>query len=148
MVIAGWPAFSAAVVSAATALGYTVVEDIRQSEQARLRSKVKNKVELQIDQSELVTGTWSRDQKISVKRGSVTVTFARDVRGKASLCVEGEGHPQEALQAMGEELSQRVVQRYVYQRILDEMRQQQFTVVEEEVDQNQAIRLKVRRWEN
>jgi len=53
----------------------------------------------------------------------------------------------EELHALGEELSHRVVQKYVYQRLLDEMRARQYVVVEEEVDANQAIRLKVRHWD-
>jgi hypothetical protein len=52
------------------------------------------------------------------------------------------------LQALGEELSRKVVQQYVYQHLLDELRARQYTVVGEEVDENQAIRLKVRVWEN
>jgi hypothetical protein len=61
--------------------------------------------------------------------------------------VSGPGHSDEELRALGEELSQRVVQKYVYQRLLDEMRARQFVVVEEEVDANQSIRLKVRHWD-
>ncbi|HOW65110.1 MAG TPA: DUF1257 domain-containing protein [Candidatus Paceibacterota bacterium] len=148
VVVASWPAFSMAVVSAATSLGYTLAEGALAYDKNRQKSRVKNQIELQIDQSELVTGSLSRDQRIRVVRGNVTVTFSRDARGKASLCVEGEGHTDEALRAMGEELSKRVVQRYVYQRIMDEMRARQFMVVEEQTEENQAIRLKVRRWEN
>ena len=107
-----------------------------------------NRINLQIEQSELVTGQLARDQKISVTRDGVVVTFARDMRGKASLCVEGQGHSEAALRAMGEELSQRVVQKYVYQRLMDEMQKRQFCVVEEETMADNSIRMKVRRWEN
>jgi hypothetical protein len=62
--------------------------------------------------------------------------------------VTGPGHSDEELRAIGEELSQRVVQKYVHQRLMDEIRARQFVVVEEEVDENQAIRLKVRHWDN
>jgi hypothetical protein len=49
---------------------------------------------------------------------------------------------------MGEELSQAVVQQYVYQKLMDEMRAKGFNVVEEETNQDRSIRLKVRHWEN
>jgi hypothetical protein len=39
------------------------------------------------------------------------------------------------------------VQKYVHQRLLDEIKARQFNVVEEEVDQNNTIRLKVRHWD-
>ena len=149
VVIAAWPAFSAAVVSAATSLGYTVVAD--QLARQQVGTAVVNearKINLEIEQSELVTGQLGRDQRITVTRNGVTVEFSRDARGKAALCVTGTGQSDEALRAMGEELSGRVVQKYVYQRLMDEMRTRQFVVVEEETDASNAIRLKVRRWDN
>ena len=105
------------------------------------------RVELDIPNSELVTGQLGRDQRIAVTRDGVTVTFSRDARGKAALCVTGNGQSDEELRALGEELSGCVVQRYVYQRLMDEMRQRGFTVVEEETDASRAIRIKVRTWE-
>ena len=148
VVIAAWPAFSAAVVAAATSLGYQVVSEVNQSSPAAATSQSSGKVSLEIAQSELVTGTLARDQRMAVTRAGVTVTFARDARGKASLCVTGTGQNDEELRALGEELSGRVVQQYVYQKLMDEMRTRGFNVVEEEADANQTIRLKVRHWEN
>jgi hypothetical protein len=145
VVIAAWPAFSAAVVAAATSLGYTVATTAS-AEQAAMRDRP-TRVDLEIAQSELVTDTLAREQKISVTRDGVTVIFSRDARGKAALCVTGEGRSKAALQALGEELSQRVVQKYVYQRLMEEIRARQFIVVEESTEANQAIRLKVRHWE-
>ena len=107
-----------------------------------------SRVTLEIEQSEIVTNQLGRDQSIKVTRGGVTVIFSRDARGKASICVSGPGHSNEELQAIGEELSQRVVQKYVHRRLMDEIQARGFNVVEEEVDENQAIRLKVRHWDN
>jgi hypothetical protein len=152
VVVAAWPAFSAAVAAAATSLGYSVVAEgiERVNEEFGVKKKVANQtqVELEIANSELVTGQLGRDQRISVTRGGVTVTFSRDARGRAKICVEGAGHTDEALRAFGEELSKSVVQRYVYQRVMDELRTHQFSVVEEEVEADRSIRLKVRRWDD
>jgi hypothetical protein len=148
VVIAAWPAFSAAVAAAATSLGYTLVEEgIHQSQENRVNQAREQGVQLEIDQSEIVTNQLGRDQSIKVTRGNVTVTFSRDARGRASICVTGPGHADEELRAMGEELSKRVVQRYVYNRLITECRARQFNIVEEEVDENNAIRLKVRHWD-
>lgn len=146
VVIAAWPAFSAAVVAAATSLGYQTASAIRETRS--VQRKTTQRVELEIAQSQLVTDQLERDQRITVTRGGVSITFSRDARGRASLCVTGAGHTDAALRALGEELSRRTVQQYVYQRLMDEMRARQFMVVEEEVDENHAIRLKVRHWEN
>jgi len=107
-----------------------------------------NSVQLEIERSEVVTQQLGRDQRIAVARDGVTVTFSRDARGKATLCVTGHGQSDETLRTLGEELSQAVVQRYVYQKLMDEMRSRGFNVVEEEVHADRSIRLRVRHWEN
>ena len=146
VVIAAWPAFSAAVVAAAASLGYTIVEEgVKQSQTGKVTET--GKVTLEIEQSEIVTSQLGRDQRIKVMRGDVTVVISRDARGKASICVTGPGHADEELRAIGEELSQRVVQKYVHRRLMDEIRTRGFNVVEEEMDENNAIRLKVRHWD-
>src|SRR4051794_18748398 len=125
VVIAAWPAFSSAVVAAAASLGYVAVDEVLEQTKVTTSTEA-NRINLEISQSELVTNQLARDQKISVARDGVVVTFSRDARGKAALCVEGKGHSEASLRAIGEELSQRVVQKYVYQRLTDEMRQRDF----------------------
>jgi hypothetical protein len=148
VVVAAWPAFSAAVTAAATSLGFTLVAEKLSAKAASVAVDATQSVELSIENSELVTGQLGRDQHITVTRSGVTITFSRDARGKASLCVTGKGYTDEALRALGEELSGRVVQQYVYQRLMEELRNRHFNVVEEETDTSNAIHLKVRHWEN
>jgi len=147
IVIAAWPSFSAAVVAAAASLGYQVLSDSNEQLESTTATRV-NSVELEVSRSELVTSQLGREQKMAVSRDGVTVTFSRDARGKASLCVRGEGKSKEELRALGEELSQTVVQQYVYQKLMDEMRGRGYIVVEEEAREDRSIRLKVRHWEN
>ncbi len=148
VVIAAWPAFSAAVVAAATSLGYQIVSEAKGQGSSAAARKESNSVRLEIERSEVVTNQLGRDQRMAVTRNGVTVTFSRDARGKASLCVTGTGQGEEELRALGEELSQCVVQQYVYQKLMGEMRTRGFNVVEEEVSEDRSIRLKVRHWEN
>jgi len=147
VVIAAWPAFSAAVVAAAASLGYQVASEAK-NQAAAAAQKLAQPVRLEIERSEVVTDQLGRDQHMTVTRSGITVTFSRDARGRASLHVYGTGQAQEELRAMGEELSQRVVQQYVYQKLMDEMRKRGFNVVEEEQNADHSIRLKVRHWEN
>lgn len=147
VVIAAWPAFSAAVAAAAHSLGYMLVEETIKQRQSASAKNQNREINLEIANSELVTGQLGRDQEICVTKGKVTVTFSRDARGRAKVCVSGPGHTEEELRAMGEALSQRVVQKYVHQRLLEEIRARQFVVVEEQIDANQAIHLKVRHWD-
>jgi len=147
VVIAAWPAFSAAVVAAAASLGYQVASEAK-NQAAAAAQKLAQPVRLEIERSEVVTDQLGRDQHMTVTRSGITVTFSRDARGRASLHVAGSGQSQKELRALGEELSQRVVQQYVYQKLMDEMRKRGFNVVEEEQNEDQSIRLKVRHWEN
>jgi hypothetical protein len=147
VVIAAWPAFSAAVVAAATSLGYQVVSETAKHGRATVAQHEADAINLEIEQSELVTNQLGRDQRLTVMREGVTVVFSRDARGKASLCVTGSGQSADELRALGQELSQRVVQQYVYQKLMDEIRTRGFVVVEEETDESRAIRLKVRHWD-
>ena len=148
VVIMAWPAFSAAVVAAAGSLGYQVAAEVHNQIPGETVRKDSGAVQLEIERSEVVTNQLGRDQRIAVSREGVTVMFSRDVRGKASLCVTGNGQSKEELRALGEELSQAVVQQYVYQKLMGEMRSRGFNVVEEEVNEDRSIRLKVRHWEN
>ncbi len=146
VVIAAWPAFSAAVMAAATSLGYQVVSDVAaQCKQSEPKKQKNKKIRLEVPNSELVTEQLGRDQRLSVTRDGVTITFSRDERGKALLSVTGNGQDEETLRRLGEQLSQCVVQKCVYQRLMEEMRAQNFTVVEE-VDEDQSIHLRVRHW--
>ena len=148
VVIAGWPAFSAAVMAAAASLGYQVASEAAKEIRAGTGKKETAAVQLEVARSEVVTSQLGRDQRISVTREGVTVTFSRDARGKAALCVTGQGHSEEALRALGEELSKAVVQQYVYQKLLDEMRTRGFIVTEQETTEDRSIHMKVRHWEN
>lgn len=144
IVVAGWPALSAAIVAASATLGYTILGGTDEQIVETTKSK---KVELEIKNSEVVTDNLKREQNISVYRDGVTVTFYRDARGKVGICVQGEGYCDEKLRQIGEELSRRVVQQYVYQKIKDELTARQMMLVEESVDKENNIRLKVRLWE-
>jgi Tfp pilus assembly protein PilV len=146
VIIAAWPAFSAAVVAAAASLGYQVASEAK-NQAAAAAQKLAQPVRLEIERSEVVTDQLGRDQHMTVTRNGVTVTFSRDARGKALLLVTGTGQSQEELRALGEEMSQHVVQQYVYQKLMNEMRTRGFNVVEEEVNEDRSIRLKVRRWD-
>jgi hypothetical protein len=148
IVIASWPALSAAVVAAASSLGYQLATHEEQDYTLRESKKTERSIQLAIDQSELVTDRLDRTRQITVERDGVTVTFSRDARGKAGLCVSGTGHTDSELRTMGEELSQRVVQHYVYQRLKEEIQAREFVVIEEEVDANNAIHMKVRHWQS
>ena len=149
VVVAAWPAFSAAIVAAAGSMGYVVAEESVAQFLGKSEARTcPSSVDLDIPNSEIVTGQLGRDQRLSVSRDGVTITFSRDERGKAGLCVIGNGQSAEELRAAGEAFSHRVVQQYVYQRLTQEVQARGYLVVEENTDANQSIHLRIRHWEN
>jgi hypothetical protein len=148
VVTLAWPAFHAAVLAAAASLGYQVAAGAHRQFPGDNAHQDTRPVPFEIKRSEVVANQLGRDQRISVTREGVTVTFSRDARGKSSLYVTGNGHTQEALHTMGEELIQAVMQQYVYRKLRDQMRARGFNIVKEEVNEDRSIRLKARHSEN
>ena len=147
VIVAAWPAIAGAIASAAASLGYSAVRRLQDEESESIGRK-NTPVNLEVPNSEIVTGQLGRDQKISITRDGVTITFQRDERGRASLSVTGEGKSHEELRTLGEEMSRRMVRDYVYQQIKNEALSRDFIIADESVDENNAIHITVRHWEN
>jgi len=148
IVIASWPALGAAVAAAAASLGFSLADQSLAAQAESETGAGPRRVDLEIAGSEVVLGTLGRAQQIRVVRDGVTATFARDARGQAAICVTGEGLSEDELRAIGEQLGGRLVQHYVLQKLKAEMESRGMNLVEETVDEHQAIRLRVRHWQN
>ena len=146
VISASWPQFSAAVRAAAASLGYTV-EDGGVTAAAATRA-APPAVELEISESRIVSDRLAVGRCLIAVKDGVTITVRRDARGRAVCYVTGRQNSRAVLETRGGEFCQRIVQRYVYQRLMDEIQARRFTVVEETVEANQAIRIKVRHWES
>jgi hypothetical protein len=148
IVVSSWPAISSAVISAAVSMGFTVANETANAGQNRDLRQGPLTVTLDVPNSSAVTGALGRDQRIRVTRDGVTAEFGRDARGHDSVCVTGQGLSAEELRAIGEELSGRTVQHYVLAKLKAEMSGRGMDLVEESVDENNAVRLRVRHWQN
>jgi hypothetical protein len=148
IVVSSWPAISSAVISAAVSMGFTVANETANAGQNRDLRQGPLTVTLDVPNSSAVTGALGRDQRIRVTRDGVTAEFGRDARGRDSVCVTGQGLSAEELRAIGEELSGRTVQHYVLAKLKAEMSGRGMDLVEESVDENNAVRLRVRHWQN
>ena len=80
VVVAAWPAISAAAISAAASLGFTVVNEIATEGLGATASEGRKRVTLDVPNSDVVTGTLGRDQRLRVSRDGVTAEFSRDSR--------------------------------------------------------------------
>ena len=147
IVVSTWPAMSTAVLSAAASMGFTALRETAAEGETRIEAG-NREVTLEVPNSGAVTGGLGRGQRIRIQRDDVVAEFRRDARGHDSVCVTGEGRTEEELRALGEEIAGRTVQHYVLGRLKEEMAAKGMDLVEETVDGNQAVRLRVRHWQN
>lgn len=139
VVVASWPAISAAVVGAVGAMGFAAV---REGRSVAKQVDSGNRAEIAIEDCEILAGTGQ--QEIVVQRDGVIARFSRDARGALKVCVEGGGLSKGQLRQIGEELVGRVTQQYAYHRLMTEMKSRHMTVVEESVEADQTVRIRVR----
>jgi ABC-type transporter MlaC component len=143
----GWPAISAAVAGAAVALGFTAQKTAREVAQgAQVEENVQNAVEIDLADSEVLAQNLATNQQIVLTKGSIRIVVERDVRGRCKVCASGKGHSKAELKQTAEEFTQKLTQCFVYNKVMKELKSKNFQVVNEEVTQDDSIRIHVRRW--
>ena len=140
-IIAGWPAITAAVAGAAAALGLAVAQGVEE----KIEDTVENSVEVAVENSELLAEGMATGEQMVLTKGDVVIRVFRDERGQCRVCVTGKGHANDELKALGEEVVQKVTQMFVYNRLMIGMRAKGFTVIQEAIDEDDSVRIHVRR---
>ena len=145
VVIGGWPIISAAVAGAAAALGLS----LRKESGAAKASSVENeeRVEVEVANSEIVAENLAAGEEMVLEQGGIRARVYRDERGRCAICVEGEGRTDQELRAFGEKLAGRITQMFVYNKVMTELKGRGFAIVDEKIDDDETVRLHVRRVE-
>ena len=141
LIVAGWPMLSAAITSAVGTLGFAAAHG---GTRRTVRPEATTRAEIEVDDTEILAGSAATDEELVVERDGVRATFRRDARGALRLCMEGAGHSKAELRRLGEELIGRVTQQYVYHRVITELNERQMSILDQQVGQDQAIRIRVR----
>ena len=105
-----------------------------------------NREEIEVEDSEILQEAAGTGEEIVVERDGVRATFSRDTRGGLRVCMEGAGMSKSALRKLGEELIGRVTQQYAYHRIVTELKERNMTIVDEQVSEDQSVKIRVRNW--
>jgi hypothetical protein len=133
---------SAAITAAVGTMGFAAAQNkgprVRQIADSSVRA------EIELEDSEILAGSAGTGEQMVVERDGIRAIFSRDARGALKLCVEGHGHSKAHLKQIGEALVGRVTQQYAYHRLMSELKERNLTIVEERVDQQQAIHIRVR----
>jgi uncharacterized protein (DUF1501 family) len=147
VIIGSWPTITAAVAGAATALGLAVKQSVEQeARNAVQQADVEQQVEIALADSEVLTQSMATDKEIVLTKGNVELRVRRDERGRCSVCAKGRGHSKTELKQMAEQFTQKMTQCFVYNRVAGELKNKGFQTVNEEVMEDEAIRIHVRRW--
>ena len=147
VIIGGWPTITAAVAGAAAALGLAVKESVKEEvKQANEQANVEQQVEIALSESEVLAQSMATDKEIVLTKGNVELRVRRDERGRCTVCAKGKGHSKAELKQMAEEFTQKMTQCFVYNRVATELKNKGFQTVNEEIMDDEAIRINVRRW--
>ncbi|HAL44321.1 MAG: hypothetical protein A2Y12_15985 [Planctomycetes bacterium GWF2_42_9] len=147
VIIGSWPVITAAITGAAAAMGMTVSEAVRESVNEKNKEKVEAKtVEVELEHSEVVAKNLSADKEMVVTKGDIELRIKRDQKGRCTICAKGIGHSEVELKAIAKEFGEKLTQVYIYNKVMTELKNKNFQVVNEEVNDDQSIRINVRRW--
>jgi hypothetical protein len=146
IVIASWPAITAAVAAAAAGLGITalqkegeVQEYLTEADKNQLRT-----VEVELAKSTTALASMSRAQEIVVTKGDIELRVKSSETGRCHVCASGRGKSKAQLEQAAEEFAGRITQAYVYNKVMNEIRAKGLKVANEEVMKDQSIRISVR----
>ena len=146
IIIANWPTIMVAVAGAASAMGLVTGESIKEAVKGEQNNNVEKQVEVALSESEVITKSMVTDQEIVLRKGDIELRVRRDERGRCSVCAKGAGHSQTELKQVATEFTQKLTQCFVYDKLMRELKNKEFQVVNEEVMEDDSIRIHVRRW--
>ena len=141
-VAVGWPVLTGVISAACAAMGFHGVQATSQQGATPLVAEREQGVEFELAAARAQE---LGSESLTLSDGEVKAVFYRDERGQCKLHVGGKKSEPELIE-IGRTLLQRVRQQLTYQRVMDELKQKGYTVVEEQVASDQSIRLRVRSW--
>jgi hypothetical protein len=149
-VVAGWPAISAAVAGAAAAMGISVAQEAaagatRIAARHSVSATEANAVELSAEGSEIVQEGLATSQEIRLQGEGVELRVYRDGSGRCTVSAMGVGKTDAELRVCGERFLQKLVQMYVYNRTMTELKSRGYEVIAEAVSEDETVHVRVRR---
>jgi len=146
VIVSSWPAIAVAVTGAATALGFAVQKTAQEALAGVEQEQGTQTVEIDLAESQVLAQSLATNQQIVLTKGSIRLVVERDARGRCKVCATGKGHAKAELKQAAEEFTQKLTQCFVYNKVMKELKSKSFQVVNEEVTQDESIRIHVRRW--
>lgn len=144
VIISNLPAIAAAVAGAAAAMGLVAKESVKG--QVEQQVEAEQAVSVELAESEVLAQGVETGREFVLTKGEVELRVSRDERGRCVVCAKGKGHSKAELKQMAEEFAQKMTQCFVYNRVASELKNKGFQIVNEEVMEDESVRINVRRW--
>ena len=145
VVISSWPAITAAVAGAAAGLGLMVKETVKEAV-AETEVATEQTVEVELADSEVLADNLVTGKEIVLTKADLEIRVGRDERGRCTVCASGKGKSKVELKQIADDFAQKMTQCFVYNRVMSEVKSRNFQVVNEEVMDDESVRIHVRRW--
>lgn len=136
------PALVTAVAVAGAALGLKALCSATQN----CKETSDSQVDVPVPNSHALSETLDEGDILPLTGNGFIVTFTKDGRGNCRMRVEGEGKSKAELESLGKNLINKVAQQYAYQKVTQELKKKGFTLVEEKSEEDNSIRITVRKW--
>jgi hypothetical protein len=146
VIISSWPAISVAVAGAASALGFAIQKAAQEARAGATTEQTEQNVEVELAESEVLAQNLATNQQVVLTKGDIRIVVERDARGRCKVCASGKGYSKAELKQVADEFTQKLTQCFVYNKVMKELKSKSFQVVNEEVTEDQSIRIHVRRW--
>lgn len=145
IVVTSWPAIAAAVTGAAAVMGLSMGNEAHRAAKAAEPAKdVVNKVELDMEDSEVLASGVGHEEEINLTKDGVAIRVFRDESGQLRFCVSGKNRSKHELETFGKQVMDTVTQNYIYNRVVTELKQRNIQVMREEVDEDKTVHIHVR----
>jgi len=142
VIVGAWPTILSCLVGAASALGLAVAASTKE-EEADVAAQT-NSAEIELENSSVLE--CSQAHQARFVREGLGITVETNERGR--LVVRVEGHEsQESLRQKAQGFAGAVAQHFAYHRAITQLRQAGFAVVEEQMSEDRAVHVTLRRWE-
>ncbi len=147
IIISSWPVIAAAAGAAAASLGLIAQSTVSEAAKNSALLEVENSVEVDVSESTTVAQNMKENQKLEfTTQEGLKITIGRDARGKCTVCASGKGFSKAELKQKSEEFVEKFTQCYVYNKVVTELKAKKFQIVDQKVEDDQSIRVNVRRW--
>jgi hypothetical protein len=145
IIIANWPAITVAVAGAASAMGLIVTNEVKEAVKQG-QENTEQSVNVELSDSQVLAQGLNTDKEIVLTKGTIEFRVKRDERGRCTVCAKGAGHSKAELKKTAEEFTQKLTQCFIYDKVMRELKSKDFQVINEEVGEDESIRIHVRRW--